>query len=105
MMQWSRKSRSLHARGLEGVLKWLMDIKKHSGCSQNEAGPLHLHFLWGFYCLFFIFSKFSISHDFVSYNLEDRLKYNEDSRTTTLFMLEALQQVIAFGRSQVLSAL
>ncbi|KAF8044007.1 hypothetical protein BT93_A2094 [Corymbia citriodora subsp. variegata] len=33
---WSRKSRSLHARGLEGVLKWLLDIKKHN-CSQNET--------------------------------------------------------------------
>ncbi|XP_030518684.2 uncharacterized protein LOC115732156 [Rhodamnia argentea] len=37
LFAWSRKSRSLHSRGLEGVLKWLLDIKKHSGCSQNEA--------------------------------------------------------------------
>ncbi|KAI6696746.1 hypothetical protein NL676_016865 [Syzygium grande] len=37
LFAWSRKSRTLHARGLEGVLKWLLDIKKHSGCSQNEA--------------------------------------------------------------------
>lgn len=36
LFAWSRKSRSLHARGLEGVLKWLLDIQKHN-CSQNES--------------------------------------------------------------------
>lgn len=36
LFAWSRKSRSLHARGLEGVLKWLLDIQKHN-CSQNET--------------------------------------------------------------------
>ncbi|KAJ9543843.1 hypothetical protein OSB04_023550 [Centaurea solstitialis] len=36
--QWSRKSRSLHAKGLERVLKWLHETKKKYHFSQ-EAGP------------------------------------------------------------------
>ncbi|KAK6945313.1 hypothetical protein RJ641_026415, partial [Dillenia turbinata] len=35
---WSRKSRSLHAKGLEQVLKWLQEIKEHYGHFQYEAG-------------------------------------------------------------------
>ncbi|KAI3667410.1 hypothetical protein L6452_42467 [Arctium lappa] len=35
---WSRKSRSLHAKGLERVLKWLHETKKKYHFSQ-EAGP------------------------------------------------------------------
>ncbi|KDO45399.1 hypothetical protein CISIN_1g0195372mg, partial [Citrus sinensis] len=36
---WSRKSRPLHAKGLEKVLKWLKEIKGHYGGIQTEAGP------------------------------------------------------------------
>ena len=39
-VQWSRKSRPLHAKGLEQVLNWLQEIKEHYGCSQDEAGPI-----------------------------------------------------------------
>ncbi|KAI3471584.1 hypothetical protein Pfo_028234 [Paulownia fortunei] len=35
---WSRKSRSLHAKGLERVFKWLQEMKQHYGCFQDEAG-------------------------------------------------------------------
>ncbi|KAA8517047.1 hypothetical protein F0562_017135 [Nyssa sinensis] len=35
---WSRKSRYLHAKGLERVLNWLQGTKRHYGCFQNEAG-------------------------------------------------------------------
>ncbi|KDO45398.1 hypothetical protein CISIN_1g0195372mg, partial [Citrus sinensis] len=34
---WSRKSRPLHAKGLEKVLKWLKEIKGHYGGIQTEA--------------------------------------------------------------------
>lgn len=38
LLAWSRKSRPLHAKGLEQVLNWLQEIKEHYGCSQDEAG-------------------------------------------------------------------
>ncbi|KAK9986731.1 hypothetical protein SO802_031682 [Lithocarpus litseifolius] len=38
LIAWSRKSRSLHAKGLEKVLKWLQEIKGQYGCFQDEAG-------------------------------------------------------------------
>ncbi|KAL3533814.1 hypothetical protein ACH5RR_007335 [Cinchona calisaya] len=34
---WSRKSRSLHCRGLERVLKWLQSTRSQYVCFQNEA--------------------------------------------------------------------
>lgn len=40
VLQWSRKSRTLHAKGLEKVLKWLQEIKGNYGCFQDEAGPI-----------------------------------------------------------------
>ncbi|KAF8403828.1 hypothetical protein HHK36_011934 [Tetracentron sinense] len=36
--KWSRKSRPLHAKGLEQVWKWLKEIKGHHGSLQDEAG-------------------------------------------------------------------
>lgn len=38
LLAWSRKSRTLHAKGLEKVLKWLQEIKGNYGCFQDEAG-------------------------------------------------------------------
>ncbi|KAG6694135.1 uncharacterized protein LOC122276108 isoform X3 [Carya illinoinensis] len=38
LLAWSRKSRPLHAKGLEKVIKWLQEIKGHYGCFQDEAG-------------------------------------------------------------------
>ncbi|XP_059462765.1 uncharacterized protein LOC132191689 isoform X2 [Corylus avellana] len=38
LLAWSRKSRPLHAKGLEKVLKWLQEIKGHYSCFQDEAG-------------------------------------------------------------------
>uniref|UniRef100_A0A2N9IX14 Uncharacterized protein n=1 Tax=Fagus sylvatica TaxID=28930 RepID=A0A2N9IX14_FAGSY len=37
LLAWSRKSRTLHAKGLEKVLKWLQEIKGNYGCFQDEA--------------------------------------------------------------------
>ncbi|KAH7557293.1 hypothetical protein JRO89_XS11G0106900 [Xanthoceras sorbifolium] len=39
---WSRKGRPLHAKGLEKVLKWLQEIKRHHGSIQDEAGSRFL---------------------------------------------------------------
>lgn len=36
--QWNRKTRLLHAKGLNKVLKWLEELKEHHGGSQKEAG-------------------------------------------------------------------
>ncbi|XP_015899000.3 uncharacterized protein LOC107432388 [Ziziphus jujuba] len=38
LLAWSRKSRPLHAQGLERVLKWLQEIKGQYGQLQVEAG-------------------------------------------------------------------
>ncbi|XP_043692010.1 uncharacterized protein LOC122642563 isoform X2 [Telopea speciosissima] len=38
LQAWSRKGRPLHAKGLEGVLKWLQEIKGHYTLVQDEAG-------------------------------------------------------------------
>ncbi|GLT55250.1 hypothetical protein SLA2020_283890 [Shorea laevis] len=38
LLAWSRKSRPLHAKGLEKVLKWLQEIKGHYSCFQDETG-------------------------------------------------------------------
>ncbi|PPD70726.1 hypothetical protein GOBAR_DD32393 [Gossypium barbadense] len=39
---WSRKSRPLHAKGLEQVLKWLQEILVHYGGLQEEASPAQI---------------------------------------------------------------
>ncbi|KAL0359508.1 UNVERIFIED_CONTAM: hypothetical protein Sangu_0800200 [Sesamum angustifolium] len=53
---WSRKSRSLHAKGLERVFKWLQEVKQLYGCFQYEAemqllknGALLLSSCWKHY--------------------------------------------------------
>ncbi|XP_071720458.1 uncharacterized protein [Rutidosis leptorrhynchoides] len=38
LIAWSRKSRSLHAKGLERVLKWLRETKRQYHSSQDQAG-------------------------------------------------------------------
>ncbi|KAJ6921903.1 hypothetical protein NC652_015761 [Populus alba x Populus x berolinensis] len=38
LLAWSSKSRPLHAKGVEQVLKWLQEIKRHHGHAENEAG-------------------------------------------------------------------
>ncbi|XP_011020335.1 PREDICTED: uncharacterized protein LOC105122745 isoform X2 [Populus euphratica] len=38
LLAWSSKSRPLHAKGVEQVLKWLQEIKRHHGHVENEAG-------------------------------------------------------------------
>ncbi|XP_057982158.1 uncharacterized protein LOC131167378 isoform X2 [Malania oleifera] len=42
LLAWSRKSRLLHAKGLEQVLKWLQALKESYGCFQDEAGSTNL---------------------------------------------------------------
>ncbi|KAL6523246.1 hypothetical protein OROGR_016849 [Orobanche gracilis] len=53
---WSRKSRSLHAEGLERVFKWLQELKEVYGCCQHEtesqmlkSGSLLLSSCWKHY--------------------------------------------------------
>ncbi|KAL0453083.1 UNVERIFIED_CONTAM: hypothetical protein Slati_1286400 [Sesamum latifolium] len=56
IQHWSRKSRSLHAKGLERVFKWLQEVKQLYGCFQDEAemqllknGALLLSSCWKHY--------------------------------------------------------
>ncbi|OIV92331.1 hypothetical protein TanjilG_10541 [Lupinus angustifolius] len=58
LLAWSKKSRFLHAKGLEQVLKWLVEIKDHYGSFQNEAdfnalktGDLLLSSCWKHYSM------------------------------------------------------
>lgn len=58
LLAWSRKSRPLHAKGLEKVLKWLKEIKGHYGGIQAEAGSkilrtgaILLSSCWKHYCM------------------------------------------------------
>ncbi|KAI3471664.1 hypothetical protein Pfo_028314 [Paulownia fortunei] len=61
---WSRKSRSLHAKGLERVFKWLQEMKQHYGCFQDEAesqmlktGSLLLSSCWKHYGMLLRFRR------------------------------------------------
>ncbi|MED6184209.1 hypothetical protein PIB30_045241 [Stylosanthes scabra] len=58
LLAWSKKSRFLHAKGLEQVLKWLEEIKNHYGSFQEEAdsnalktGDLLLTSCWKHYSM------------------------------------------------------
>ncbi|KAE9590737.1 hypothetical protein Lal_00023286 [Lupinus albus] len=58
LLAWSKRSRFLHAKGLEHVLKWLEEIKDHYGSFQNEAdcnalktGDLLLSSCWKHYSM------------------------------------------------------
>ncbi|KAM7263746.1 hypothetical protein ACFE04_001429 [Oxalis oulophora] len=46
LLAWSRKSRHLHAKGLERVLKWLHEMK---GSENDKAGHLLLNSCWKHY--------------------------------------------------------
>ncbi|BBH09755.1 hypothetical protein Prudu_022345 [Prunus dulcis] len=54
LLAWSRKSRSLHAKGLEQVLQWLREIKGHyrhfeTGSKVIKSGALLLSSCWKHY--------------------------------------------------------
>ncbi|XP_020211045.1 uncharacterized protein LOC109795896 isoform X1 [Cajanus cajan] len=58
LLSWSKKSRFLHAKGLEQVLKWLEEIKDHYGSFQHQAdsnalktGDLLLSSCWKHYSM------------------------------------------------------
>ncbi|XP_043816177.1 uncharacterized protein LOC110622515 isoform X3 [Manihot esculenta] len=58
LLAWSKKSRPLHAKGVEQVLKWLQEIEAHYGYLQDEAdakipktGPLLLSSCWRHYSI------------------------------------------------------
>lgn len=54
LIAWSRKSRSLHAEGLDRVLKWLQGIKGSHAHVQNEAGRVTHAEYWSFTSLFLL---------------------------------------------------
>ncbi|CAK9169073.1 unnamed protein product, partial [Ilex paraguariensis] len=68
---WNRKSRSLHTKGLERVLKWLQGTKQHYGCFQKEAGPemlktgaLLLSSCWKHYGMLMHLENYKFSQDY-----------------------------------------
>ena len=93
-VQWSRKSRPLHAKGLEQVLNWLQEVKEHSGCSQDEAGPITNSC---FKNSIFYYVQFSNDSDFFVCNVEDRLNSSQSWSIATFLLLEALCHAAALG--------
>ncbi|CAK9165079.1 unnamed protein product [Ilex paraguariensis] len=71
LISWNRKSRSLHTKGLERVLKWLQGTKQHYGCFQKEAGPemlktgaLLLSSCWKHYGMLMHLENYKFSQDY-----------------------------------------
>ncbi|XP_038882126.1 uncharacterized protein LOC120073376 isoform X2 [Benincasa hispida] len=110
LLAWSRKSRPLHAKGLEQVLKWLHEINLHYGNFQNEAkskiprtGALLLSSCWRHYSilLFLEDCRFSQHYEECLKQYLSGIQYcsghhtgegirNEDGRETIIFFLNCL---------------
>ncbi|CAK9319331.1 unnamed protein product [Citrullus colocynthis] len=113
LLAWSRKSRPLHAKGLEQVLKWLHEINLHYGNFQNEAGKakskiprtgaLVLSSCWRHYSilLFLEDCRFSQHYEEWLNQYLSGIQYysghrtgesigNKDGRETTIFFLNCI---------------
>ncbi|XP_021814522.1 uncharacterized protein LOC110757258 [Prunus avium] len=71
LLAWSRKSRSLHAKGLEQVLQWLQDIKGHyrhfeveTGSKVIKTGALLLSSCWKHYGMLMHLEDQKFSHHY-----------------------------------------
>ncbi|KAM6568437.1 hypothetical protein CsatB_016422 [Cannabis sativa] len=67
LLAWSRKSRPLHAKGLEQVLKWLQDIKDRSEHLQSgfmKTGILLLSSCWKHYSKLLRLEDRKMSHQY-----------------------------------------
>ncbi|XP_073132125.1 uncharacterized protein [Henckelia pumila] len=114
---WSRKSRSLHANGLERVLKWLQGIQEQYGCCLNEAdskmlkaGSLLLLSCWKHYGILLQLEDRKFSHQWkeildqylsgIQFYAGDHVEepsVSRDSRTETInFFLNCI--LLTLGR-------
>ncbi|XP_073287340.1 uncharacterized protein [Primulina huaijiensis] len=114
---WSRKSRSLHANGLQRVLKWLQGIQEQYGCRQNEAeskmlkaGSLLLSSCWKHYGILLhledrkfsqqwkeLFDQYLSGIQFYAGDQVEEPSLSGDSRTETMnFFLNCL--LLMLGR-------
>ncbi|KAH0977014.1 hypothetical protein GBA52_026733 [Prunus armeniaca] len=71
LLAWSRKSRSLHAKGLEQVLQWLLEIKGHychfeveAGSKVIKTGALLLSSCWKHYGMLMHLEDQKFSHHY-----------------------------------------
>lgn len=113
LLAWSRKSRPLHAKGVEQVLKWLHELNVHYGNFQNEAGKtkskilqtgaLLLSSCWRHYSILLFLEDCGFSQhyeEWLNQYLSGIQYYSEhhsgesigskDSRETILFFLNCL---------------
>uniref|UniRef100_A0A6J1DCN8 Uncharacterized protein LOC111019538 n=1 Tax=Momordica charantia TaxID=3673 RepID=A0A6J1DCN8_MOMCH len=113
LLAWSRKSRPLHAKGLEQVLTWLHEINVHYGNFQNEAGKAKSNILqtgalllsscWRHYSILLFLEDYRFSQhyqDWLNQYLSGIQYYsglhtgehigNKDGRETTIFFLNCL---------------
>ncbi|MCL7036267.1 hypothetical protein MKW94_009830 [Papaver nudicaule] len=72
LLAWSRKSRPLHAKGLEHVLKWLREIKGHYTLVPKEAGGdtvktgmALLSSCWKHYCMLLRLEDYRFSKSYM----------------------------------------
>ncbi|EYU18758.1 hypothetical protein MIMGU_mgv1a000625mg [Erythranthe guttata] len=99
---WSRKSRSLQAKGLERVLKWLKELKQHNSSFQDEAelqmlktGSLLLSSCWKHYGMLLRLEDHKISQQHKEL-LEQYLSDNEQfANAVTEFGSQVSQVLIS----------
>ncbi|KAI3891549.1 hypothetical protein MKX03_033096 [Papaver bracteatum] len=72
LLAWSRKSRPLHAKGLEQVLQWLREIKKHytlvpeqAGDDTVKTGTALLSSCWKHYCMLLRLEDYRFSKSYM----------------------------------------
>ncbi|KAL3819820.1 hypothetical protein ACJIZ3_005725 [Penstemon smallii] len=114
---WSRKSRSLHAKGSDRILKWLQAMKQDYGVLQNEAdsqmwktGSLVLSSCWKHYGVLLHLEDYKFSLQYkelldqylsgIKFYADDQAEepnMNKDSRSETInFFLNCL--LLLLGR-------
>ncbi|KAJ4844132.1 hypothetical protein Tsubulata_045822 [Turnera subulata] len=111
LLAWSTKSRPLHAKGVEQVLKWLHEIEGHYGQVQDEAGAeilktgamllsscwrhygnlLHLEDLkFSRYCNELLDQYISGIQYYANNQADGHLEHNKSGEETTKFFLNCL---------------
>ncbi|KAK9290938.1 hypothetical protein L1049_009118 [Liquidambar formosana] len=88
LLAWSRKSRPLHAKGLEQVLKWLQEIKGHYVHFQDEAQQLQKLSRLEF-CYSFLVG--SITASYCTWKITDFLSSTKNCWTSTYLASSFIQ--------------
>ncbi|KAJ7972235.1 putative ARM repeat superfamily protein [Quillaja saponaria] len=90
LLAWSRKSRFLHAKGLEQVFKWLQEIKEHYGHAQQTQRSSRLG------CCCFLLAG-SIIALYCTWKIRNFLSVTKNCWTTTYLAFSILQTTRLVG--------